>query len=216
MFCSSARNSVLLQLTQFLSPCVLSGTVDTWNLADLNYIGTLQWHKSALMTGEIETGLLSLDILQYWGPHIVWPHAMSNCRNSQVDGCIENVEEQIGKSEEKDEQSLLRTNMEGRLDKYETEIQERKKNKFTQDEKDYKYGRILTFAKRFESLKFDIQRKDLKIVPSNEDTPSESDVSEGESSSERMDISSRNTFLEEMQVLYLDQRLMRGRGRNRN
>ncbi|KAJ1098453.1 hypothetical protein NDU88_003564, partial [Pleurodeles waltl] len=107
------------------------------------------------------------------------------------------------------DQTSLRQAMEKRLNSYEDEIQERKKSKFLRDEKDYKFGRIYTFAKRFDQLKRNSKAIRAQPVQSGDETSTESEVevSEGDS------IDNGNTFLEEMQVLCLDQKLSRGRGR---
>lgn len=122
------------------------------------------------------------------------------------------------KLQNKEEVNKSRKEMEERIENYEEEVQLRKQRKFLRDETDYKTGRILTFAKRFDTLKTNYTKQAISLP---RDPESESDISESDTEGPAHSGIQRHqntsiSFLEEMCLVNLDQNLNRNRGQGRN
>ena len=98
---------------------------------------------------------------------------------------IEILEQELKSSGVEKQLDEFKQQMTQRLDKIEEVIKRRKVSKFQRDREDYASGRILTFAKKFDSARRDVfKEKNSKKPPITVDTDisSDTDISEDEQS----------------------------------
>lgn len=90
------------------------------------------------------------------------------------------------------------------MTKYELKIKTRKQEKYERDENDYKLGRVLTFARRFDAPRKDLQQQragNKQAAIRVDTTESEIDSEPGDNSASTLEGNVMTPFHEEFQLL---------------